>query len=201
LSSDDIEPFDWPRRLFGVGRRGFFDDMFRGFDEMRREMERGFEDIEKRIPKDLIREYTTPGGGKVREVGPMIYGYSMTVGPDGKPRIREFGNVKRSRFGFSGMSTPEVTDEIEPLVDVTTTDSEVKVVAEMPGISKDKIKINVYDNTVEVRSEGPQRKYHRTIEIPQETNIETATSSYNNGILEITFKKKDRTKGKTIKVE
>jgi HSP20 family protein len=33
----------------------------------------------------LIREYTTPGGGKVREVGPMIYGYSMTVGPDGKP--------------------------------------------------------------------------------------------------------------------
>jgi len=61
LSSDDIEPFDWPRRFFGVGRRGFFDDMFRGFDEMRRQMEREFEDIEKRIPKDLIREYTTPG--------------------------------------------------------------------------------------------------------------------------------------------
>jgi len=200
LSSDDIEPFDWPRRFFG-GRRGFFEDMFRGFDEMRREMERGFEDIEKRIPKDLIREYTTPGGEKVREVGPMIYGYSMTVGPDGKPRIREFGNVKRSRFGSGGMNAPEVTGEIEPLVDVTTTDSEVKVVVEMPGISKDKIKINVYDNTVEVRSEDSQRKYHRTIEIPPETNIETATSSYNNGILEITFKKKDRTKGKTIKVE
>jgi len=201
LSSDDIEPFDWPRRFFGVGRRGFFDDMFRGFDEMRRQMEREFEDIEKRIPKDLIREYTTPGGGKVRELGPMIYGYSMTVGPDGKPRIREFGNVKRSRFGFSGMSVPEVTGEIEPLVDVTTTDSQVKVVVEMPGTSKDKIKINVYDNTVEVKSEDPQRKYHRTIEIPPETDIETATSSYNNGILEITFKKKDITKGKTIKVE
>ena len=71
-----------------------------------------FEDIEKRIPKDLIREYTTPGGRKVREVGPVIYGYSMTVGPDGKPRIREFGNVKRSKFGFSGMSAPEVTGEI-----------------------------------------------------------------------------------------
>ena len=199
MSSDDIEPFDWPRRFFGVGRRGFFDDMFRGFDEMRRQMEREFEDIEKRIPKDLIREYTTPGGRKVREVGPVIYGYSMTVGPDGKPRIREFGNVKRSKF--SSMSAPEVTGEIEPLVDVTTTDSQVKVVVEMPGTSKDKIKINVYDNTVEVKSEDPQRKYHRTIEIPPETDIETATSSYNNGILEITFKKKDITKGKTIKVE
>ena len=31
-------------------------------------------------------------------------------------------------------------------------------------------------------------------------DIQTATS-YNNGILEITFKKKDRTKGRTIKVE
>ncbi len=98
MSSDDIEPFDWSRRFFG--RRGFFDDMFRGFDEMRREIERGFEGIEKTIPKSLVREYTTPEGGKVREIGPMIYGYSMTVGPDGKPRIREFGNVKPSRFGW-----------------------------------------------------------------------------------------------------
>jgi HSP20 family protein len=47
---------------------------------------------------------------------------SMSVGPDGKPRVREFGNVKRSRLGFGGISRPEATGEIEPLVDVTTTD-------------------------------------------------------------------------------
>jgi len=203
MSSDDIEPFDWSRRFFGLGKRGFFDDMFRGFDEMRREMERGFEEMEKRMPKDLVREYTTPEGGKVREVGPMVYGYSMTVGPDGKPRIREFGNVKPSRLGFGVFGRPEISGEIEPLIDVTTTDKEVKVVVEMPGVSKDKIKVNAYDNTVEVKSEDPQRKYHRTIEIPPETDIETAKSAHNNGILEITFKKKEQVKpkGKTIKVE
>ena len=168
---------------------------------MKREFERGFEGIEKRIPKDLVREYTTPEGGKVREVGPMVYGYSMTVGPDGKPRIREFGNVKPSRFGIGGSTIPEISGEMEPLVDVTTTDKEVKVVVEMPGVSKDKIKVNAYDNRVEVNSEDPQRKYHRTIEIPPETDIETAKSAYNNGILEITFKKKEQAKGKTIKVE
>jgi HSP20 family protein len=204
LSSDDIEPFDWYSRFFGRGRRGlgggFFDDMLRGFDQMRREMEREFEDIEKKIPKDLIREYNTPQGGKVREVGPLVYGYSMTIGPDGKPRVREFGNVKSIR-GFGGIGRPEISGEIEPLVDVTTTDKEVKVVVEMPGISKDKIRINVYDGTLEVKSEDPQRKYHRTIEIPPETDIETAKSAYNNGILEITFKKKEQTKGKTIKIE
>ena len=201
MSSGDIEPFDWSRRFFGLGRRGFFEDMFRGFDQMKREMEKEFEDMEKRIPKDLIREYTTSEGGKVREVGPMVYGYSMTVGPDGKPRIREFGNVKPSRVGFAGFTRPEISSETEPLVDVTSTDKEVKVVVEMPGVGKDKIKVNAYDNTVEVKSEDPRRKYHRTIEIPVETNIETAKSNYNNGILEITFKKKEQTKGKTIKVE
>ena len=115
MSSDDIEPFDWSRRFFG--RRGFFDDMFRGFDEMRREIERGFEGIEKRIPKDLVREYTTLKleGGKVREVGPMVYGYSMTVGPDGKPRITEFGNVKPSGFGIGGFTIPEISGEMEHL--------------------------------------------------------------------------------------
>jgi HSP20 family protein len=199
MSSDDIEPFDWTRRFFG--RRGFFDEMFRGFDEMRREMERGFEDMGKDIPKNLIREYTTSEGAKVREVGPVVYGYSMTVGPDGKPQVREFGNVKRSKFGFGGMRRPEVTSDMEPLVDVTTTDNEVKVIVEMPGVSKEKIKISAYGSTVEVKSEDPQRKYHRTIEIPPETNIETAKSAYNNGILEITFKKKEQPKGKTIKVE
>jgi HSP20 family protein len=201
LSSDDIEPFDWYRRFFGGGRRGlggdFLEDMFRGFDQMKRNMEREYENIQRRIPKDLIREYNTPQGGTVREVGPIVYGYSITIGPDGKPNVREFGNIKSSkRFG-----RPEISGEIEPLVDVTTTDKEVKVVVEMPGISKDNIRINVYDGTLEVKSEDFQRKYHRSIEIPAETDIETAKSTYNNGILEITFKKKEQTKGKTIKIE
>jgi HSP20 family protein len=218
LGSDNIEPFDWYRRFFaGRGARGFgegggfFDDMFRGFDQMRQEMERELEDtfksIESKAPKALVREYETSGGGKVKEYGPFVYGYSMTIGPDGKPKIREFGNVKPSTRGMSGggrgTTRPEISGETEPLVDITTTDKEIKVVVEMPGISKNNIKINVYENTLEVRSDDPQRKYHKTIEVPSETDIETARSAYNNGILEITFNKKEQTKpkGKTIKVE
>ena len=73
---------------------------------MRREMERGYEDIfkdiETKAPKDLVREYETPGGGKVKEFGPFVYGYSMTIGPNGKPRVREFGNVKSPLRGGGG---------------------------------------------------------------------------------------------------
>jgi HSP20 family protein len=77
------------------------------------------------------------------------------------------------------------------------------VVIEMPGINKNNIKINAYDQTLEVKSDDPKRKYHKAIEVPPETDIETAKSTYNNGILEITFKKKERKKpkGKEIKIE
>ena len=63
----------------------------------------------------------------------------------------------------------------------------------MPGVSKDKIRINAYDNSIEIKSDDPQRKYHEVIDLPQEADTETAKSSYRNGILEITFKKKEQT--------
>jgi len=74
---------------------------------------------------------------------------------------------------------------------------------EIPGVAKDKIKIDVYDSTVEVKSEDPQRKYHKIIDLPLDANIETAKSKYINGILEITFDKKKETKpkGKQIKID
>ena len=203
-----IDPEDWFSRRFlrGPKREGWFSDMPRQFDEMRSEIERMFEeqfkDIESKAPKELVREYQTPQGGKVREVGPIVYGYTATIGPDGKPRIREFGNVRPGKMiGTAGRA--ELTSEREPLADVTTTDKEVKAVVEMPGISKQNIKVNAFDNSVEVSTDDPQRKYHRIIDLPPEADIQTARSKYNNGILEISFDKKKETKpkGKDIKVE
>ena len=101
-NNNGILPIDLFNRFFGLGRRtsrGLFDknDMFRGFDDMHREMNRMFNvfnDLSTNAPKELVREYETSEGGKVREVGPIVYGYSMTIGPDGKPHVKEFGNVK-----------------------------------------------------------------------------------------------------------
>jgi HSP20 family protein len=204
----DIEPEDWFRRrrgLFG-GSRG---DIFGQFDEMRKEMEKMFEeqfkDIQTKAPKDLIREYETPGGGKVREMGPFVYGYSMTIGPDGKPRVREFGNVRSplAGFGLGATTRPLISSEREPLADITAKDKEIKVILEMPGVNKENIKINAYDTTLEVRSDDPQRKYHEVIDLPPEADVETARSTYKNGILEIVFdkKKESKPKGKNIKIE
>ncbi len=199
--------FDWDRGLFDM-------DPFREFDNMEREMDSIFgrlEDIQTNAPQELVREYQTSDGAKVREVGPLVYGYSMTIGSDGKPKVIEFGNVKSpNQLGVTGTignapksSSQQISAEREPLVDVNTTDKEVKVVLEIPGVKKEDIKINAFDEAVEVIANNPQRKYHKTIDLPKEANPETAKSIYQNGILEITFSKKENTKpkGKEIKID
>ena len=221
MSDKDIIPSDWISRFFetglGKGRgRGlglFNRDAFSDFDDIHKEMNRMFDvfnDISNNAPKELVREYETKEGGKVREVGPIVYGYSMTIGSDGKPHVREFGNIKSlndssvKKIGTQPENISQISAEREPLVDVNLTDKEVKVVVEMPGIRKEDIKIKAYDSQVEVTtSKDAQRKYHKNIELPELAEIETARSAYNNGILEITFDKKKVTKpaGKEIKIE
>ena len=221
MSNKDIIPSDWISRFFdtglGKGRgRGlglFNRDAFSDFDDIHKEMNRMFDvfnDISNNAPKELVREYETKEGGKVREVGPIVYGYSMTIGSDGKPHVREFGNIKSlndsyvKKIGTQPDNISQISAEREPLVDVNLTDKEVKVVVEMPGIRKEDIKVKAYDSQVEVTtSKDAQRKYHKNIELPELAEIETAKSAYNNGILEITFDKKKVTKpaGKEIKIE
>jgi HSP20 family protein len=163
-----------------------------------------FNDVSSNASKDLVREYQTPDGSKVREVGPIVYGYSMTIGPDGKPHIKEFGNVDAIRNKNVGQSTssdiekPRISTERESLSDITTTEKEVKVVLEMPGINEEDIRINTYDDTkVEIKTaDNSLRKFYKVVDVPKEANTETTRFTYNNGILEVTFDKKINIKTK-----
>ena len=101
-------------------------------------------------------------------------------------RVREFGNVRSlgevgsnvKKIGQNTGKSSQISAEREPLVDVNTTDTEVKVVVEMPGIRKEDIKVNTYDTQLEIAtSKDAQRKYHKTIELPEQAEIETARSS------------------------
>src|SRR5207253_11292323 len=85
-------------------------------EEFERSFEEMFKDLE--IPKEMIREKRLPTGGTEKEIGPFVYGYPFSVGPDGKPVIREFGNVKPSlRKGTGGIPKAglDVREEREPL--------------------------------------------------------------------------------------
>ncbi len=175
-------------------RRGFpFGNWpFSNIDEMMREMERAFseqfKEMEKELPKNLVRERRLPDGTTKKEIGPIVYGYSVTVGPDGKPVVREFGNVRR------GEGTPwkEIQDKREPLVDMVTSEKDVRVIAEIPGVRKEDVNVTVQDKSVTISVDTESRKYFKELALPGIVDPTGAKSSYNNGILEITLPLKSK---------
>lgn len=183
---------------------GDIDEMFRDIEKM---MESEFKELKTRVPKDYVRERKLPDGSTVRELGPFVYGYSVTIGPDGKPKIRKFGNVKpslkREPFGLAKPSF-DVKEEREPLVDVINTNGEVKVVAELPGVEKKDIKLHGTENALTISVDTPERKYFKEVQMPAAINAKAAKSEYKNGVLEVTVPKikgKKKPKGAQIKIE
>jgi HSP20 family protein len=191
---------NWPirrRRGFPFGNWPFAD-----IDAMMREMERAFseqfKELEKEMPKSLVREKRQPDGSTKKEIGPIVYGYSVTVGPDGKPVVREFGNVRK------GEGTPwkEIQDKREPLIDVVTSDKDVKVIAEIPGVRKEDVKVTVHDKSVVISVDTESRKYFKELELPGVVDPQGARSTYNNGILEIVLPLKSTGgKGVSLRVD
>lgn len=192
MSEDDDERDDLParwRRAYPFGPWGFPD-----IDDMMKEMERTFseqfKELEKELPKGLVRESKTPDGETKKEIGPIVYGYSVTIGPDGKPVVREFGNVRK------GEGTPwkAIQDSREPLVDVVSSDKEVRVIAEIPGVKKEDIELTIDEKSLDISVEG-DRRYHKELELPGVVDPKGAKSSYNNGVLEVTIPLKSPRKG------
>ncbi|MEM2927614.1 MAG: archaeal heat shock protein Hsp20 [Nitrososphaerota archaeon] len=188
---------DFPRRRrFTSFWRWLLEDLERMEEEMARFSEE-FEEYFEKLPKDLVKEKKIPGG-VIKEYGPFVYGYSMTIGPDGKPIIREFGNVRPS----TKKPYVDIKGEREPLIDVFSTNGEIRVIAEIPGVEKDQIKLNATEKKLTIRAETETRKYYKEVELPEEVDVESAKSTYKNGVLEVIFKKKkEKLEGKSIKVE
>ena len=161
---------------------------FRDIDEFMRQFEKMVEEMFKEFEKDFSKNF--------REIRPLVWGWSVTIGPDGKPVIREFGNVKREGL------KPGIRVEREPLVDVFSEDGVVKVVAELPGVEKQDIKLHATPKTLTISVDTPQRKYYKELELPAEIDPKTAKAVYKNGVLEVTLKKvEEKPEGEPIKID
>ncbi len=135
--------------------------------------------------------------GNDSDSGSCCYGYTMTVGPDGKPIVKEFGNVKPSLSPTS--------DTREPLVDIIVDEKEkvVKLVAEMPGVEKTDVKVVVENKIVDLSAEHDEKKYHVKVPIQHKVDENSVKASYKNGILQIIFKlvEEEKPTGKKVEVE
>ena len=105
----------------------------------------------------------------------------------------------------------------QPSIDVVETDREVIARAEMPGLDKENIKINLTEDRLEISAETKKEEekkekgyvyremrsgsYYRAIALPSPVNPNNAQASYKNGILEIKMPKTEVKEKKEIKVE
>lgn len=190
-------PFD---EWFSKRRRSWFPEVDEMMREMDRMMQEAFKNFEKQVPKNLVKERKLDDGSTVREMGPIVYGYSVKIGPDGKPQVRKFGNIDAFPNLLGGGLA--VKEEREPLVDVIKGSDDVRIVVELPGVNKEDLRLTADENTVTIESMAGQHRYKKTVDLPEPVDPKTAKSSYKNGILEAVFKlRKKSDPGVSINIE
>ncbi|MFW9769374.1 MAG: archaeal heat shock protein Hsp20 [Candidatus Thorarchaeota archaeon] len=171
---DDDETRRKIRRWFG----DFLpEEMFRMIEEMMEKMMSEMNEGSLFNPESFEEMLKDPDG-----TSPYVFGFSMNIGPDGKPIIQRFGNPPGNE-GLAPSST------LEPLVDVVEEKDEIIVVAEVPGVERDEIKVRIKGKTLTINAENPERPYHKVIELPSNVQKEEAKSAIRNGVLEVRLKK------------
>ncbi|HDQ06509.1 MAG TPA: Hsp20/alpha crystallin family protein [Candidatus Bathyarchaeota archaeon] len=175
------------------------DDVVRDMDKMMQNM---FKEFADQIPENLVRERKLSDGSTFKEMGPFVWGWSMTMGPEGKPVIREFGNLKPSTSARPWESPFKIRGEREPFVDVIEDDNKVRVIAELPGVEKRDIELRATEKTLVISVDKKERKYYKQLELPSKVNPSKAKSTYKNGVLEVELKKvEDKPSGVRIDIK
>lgn len=87
---------------------------------------------------------------------------------------------------------PASIKEREPMVDVFEDGDFVNVMAELPGVEESKIKLEVENDLLTIRSDTSARKYYKEVKLPASVKKSPAESKFRNGILEIKLVKAKR---------
>lgn len=104
----------------------------------------------------------------------------------------------------------------QPVIDVIENKNEFKIRAEIPGIVKEDIKININNDVLTIKGEKKQEteekeaNYHRTeriyglfqrqLALPQNVDANKISAKFKDGVLEVVIPKGEEAKPKEIKV-
>ena len=128
------------------------------------------------------------------------------------------GKTTSRRLLSSGERGAVVPSEYrEPFIDVMESDKEIIATAEMPGLEKQDIKINVTEDMLEISAETKQEEkrkekgyiyrerrsgsYYRAISLPSPVDPDNSKATYENGVLEIKMPKTEVKKKTQLMIE
>jgi HSP20 family protein len=131
--------------------------------------------------KDLqeTQQFGEPGGIQ------GVYGFSIRTGLGGEQsggvKVEPFGNVRKDEH--TGRAT--VQEVMEPLVDVFEESDHVLVVAELPGVGTDDVKLELHDDILTIAAARGAKKYRKEVLLPTSFAEESMSQTCRNGILEV----------------
>ncbi|HNU35104.1 MAG TPA: Hsp20/alpha crystallin family protein [Methanomassiliicoccales archaeon] len=164
-----------------VRRDDDWNDLFHSFDDE-------FDVMRERM--DRLMEAAIRGTGG----DPLVYGFSMRTGTDGRPVVQEFGNVPR------GGAPPDAHCR-EPLTDVTADADKVKVIVELPGVDKDDIDLRSEGRELTISVDTERKRFCKGLELPCDVRPDSASAEYRNGVLTVVMDKvAPQPKGKKIDI-
>ncbi|MBI3005155.1 MAG: Hsp20/alpha crystallin family protein [Ignavibacteriales bacterium] len=118
---------------------------------------------------------------------------------------------------FRGDMQPNGFSYWTPAVDIAEQENEYVVKAELPGVSKDDVKITVESNILTIHGEKKQEatvkgdnyqrversygSFQRSFKLPETVKTEKIDASYKDGVLTITLPKAEEAKPKQIEVK
>jgi len=117
---------------------------------------------------------------------------------------------------FDGGRRQELS-ALEPAVEVSETQDMIVVKAQLPGVSKDQIQVNISDDTLTIKGETKKeekeegknyyrQEFHygafaRTITLPAAVQGEKAEAQLKDGVLQISIPKSEQAKVKEIPIK
>ena len=117
-------------------------------------------------------------------------------------------------FGLPSLTTEDTS--FTPTIDVSETEKELIVKAEVPGMDKEDIGINLSDGLLTIKGEKrhetkeEHEDYHcverrygsfsRTMRLPVDVETDKVDATYKDGVLTITFPKSETAKPRKIEV-
>jgi HSP20 family protein len=133
--------------------------------------------------QNLSRSGEIPGldpQGKLRGV----YGFSVktNIGNGGQQevKIEPFGNIHRESSGEA-----VVEDVREPLCDVHEEEDHVLVLAEIPGVSKKDVQLELCGDRLTIRAQRGEKRYRKEVSLPGSFSEQAMRWECSNGILNI----------------
>ena len=82
-----------------------------------------------------------------------------------------------------------VEDVREPLVDVHEEEDHVLVLAEIPGVSKKDVQLELSDDHLTIRAQRGEKHYCKEVTLPQNFTQQNMRWECSNGILKIRFER------------